>query len=100
MEADIEKTPRLRRVYLEAFGCQMNVLDGELVLSDLRRRGWEISSQADDADLVIFNTCSVREHAEERVHSRVGQLKTRKERDPGFRIAGSPSLASTLFGLT
>jgi tRNA-2-methylthio-N6-dimethylallyladenosine synthase len=87
MEADIETTPRLRRVYLEAFGCQMNVLDGELVLSDLRRRGWEVTAQPDDADLVIFNTCSVREHAEERVHSRVGQLRTRKERDPGFRIA-------------
>jgi len=65
----------------------MNVLDGELVLSEFRRRGWEISTQPDDADLVIFNTCSVRAHAEERVHSRVGRLKARKERDPGFRIA-------------
>ncbi|MEN8148280.1 MAG: MiaB/RimO family radical SAM methylthiotransferase, partial [Planctomycetota bacterium] len=86
MESHTDKTPR-RRVHVEAFGCQMNVLDGELVLSDLRRRGWEISESADDADLVVFNTCSVRAHAEERVISRVGQLKPRKQRDPGFRIA-------------
>jgi tRNA-2-methylthio-N6-dimethylallyladenosine synthase len=76
-----------RRVYLEAFGCQMNALDGELVLSDLDGRGWETAESSDAADLVVFNTCSVRAHAEERVHSRLGQLKGRKERDPGFRIA-------------
>lgn len=76
-----------RRVFLMAFGCQMNVLDGELVLSRLAKDGWSLAADADDADLVIFNTCSVRQHAEDKVMSRIGQLKRRKERDPGFRIA-------------
>ena len=85
MEASTDNSPR--KVYLEAFGCQMNVLDGELVLSDLTRRGYVLTGDPREADLVIFNTCSVREHAEERVHSRLGALKSRKERDPGFRLA-------------
>jgi tRNA-2-methylthio-N6-dimethylallyladenosine synthase len=57
------------------------------VLSDLARRGYEITPDQGSADLVVFNTCSVRAHAEERVQSRIGQLRRRKERDPGFRIA-------------
>ena len=63
MESDELNHVRRRRVYLEAFGCQMNVLDGELVLSTLDDRGWAVADNADDADLVIFNTCSVRAHA-------------------------------------
>jgi tRNA-2-methylthio-N6-dimethylallyladenosine synthase len=65
----------------------MNVLDGELVLSELRRQGWETTGEPDQADLVVFNTCSVRQHAEDRVLSRIGQLRGRKDRDPAFRIA-------------
>lgn len=85
MEQRIDDHPR--KVWLEAFGCQMNVLDGELVLSDLSRRGYVRATREEEADLVVFNTCSVRAHAEERVHSRLGQLRRRKEREPGFRIA-------------
>ncbi len=76
-----------RKVYLEAFGCQMNVLDGELVLSELARNGYAITGDAREADLVVLNTCSVRKHAELRVLSRLGQMKERKAREPGFRIA-------------
>ena len=85
MEKQTDQRPR--RVFLEAFGCQMNVLDGELVLSELIRRGYQVTGNDSDADLVVFNTCSVRDHAEQRVLSRIGHLKARKERDPGFRIA-------------
>ncbi|MFO0972740.1 MAG: tRNA (N6-isopentenyl adenosine(37)-C2)-methylthiotransferase MiaB [Phycisphaerae bacterium] len=64
-------------VYLETFGCQMNVLDSELVLGELLSEGWRPTDDATAADLVILNTCSVRQHAEDKVRSRLGQLRSR-----------------------
>ena len=54
-----------RKLYLETFGCQMNVLDSELVLGQLRAQGYESVEERDDADVILYNTCSVREHAEQ-----------------------------------
>ena len=75
-----------KKLYLETFGCQMNVLDSELVLGQLRARGYESVDDRDDADVVIYNTCSVREHAEQKVWSRLGELRQRKAADPGLVI--------------
>ena len=75
-----------RKVYLETFGCQMNVLDSELVLSQLRARGYEEEADREVADVILYNTCSVREHAEQKVWSRLGELKGRKEADPSLVI--------------
>jgi tRNA-2-methylthio-N6-dimethylallyladenosine synthase len=72
----------MRKIYLETFGCQMNKLDSELVAGDLLRKGFDLTPRADEADVILFNTCSVREHAEQKVYSRLGQLKRRKERQP------------------
>jgi len=66
-------------VYLETFGCQMNELDSELVAGHLRALGYQFTSDRDVADVVLFNTCSVREQAENKVLSRVGRLKIEKE---------------------
>src|SRR4029434_6699257 len=66
-----------RKLYLETFGCQMNVLDSELVLGQLRAQGYESIENRDDADVILYNTCSVREHAEQKVWSRLGELKQR-----------------------
>ena len=77
---------RKRKLYLETFGCQMNVLDSELVLGQLRARGYETVDGRDDADVIIYNTCSVREHAEQKVWSRLGELRQRKADDPGMVI--------------
>ena len=52
-----------RKVFVEAFGCQMNFLDGELAVSRLSEQGWERTADVDEADLVLFNTCSVRSQA-------------------------------------
>ena len=49
-----------RRLYIETVGCQMNVLDSEMVVASLRRRGFELASDLLGADLILFNTCSVR----------------------------------------
>ncbi|MCK6455677.1 MAG: tRNA (N6-isopentenyl adenosine(37)-C2)-methylthiotransferase MiaB [Phycisphaerae bacterium] len=66
-----------RTVYLETMGCQMNVLDSELVMGELLRAGWRSGDDMLSADLVILNTCSVRQHAEDKVYSRLGQLKSK-----------------------
>ena len=76
-----------RRVYVEAFGCQMNFLDGELALTRLAGNGWTRTEDVDAADMVLFNTCSVRDQSENRVWSRLGALRERKARDPAFLIA-------------
>jgi len=75
-----------RKLYLETFGCQMNVLDSELVLGQLRAQGYQSVEDRDDADVIIYNTCSVREHAEQKVWSRLGELRTRKLEDPHLVI--------------
>ena len=75
-----------RKLYLETFGCQMNVLDSELVLSQLRAQGYESTSDRGDADVILYNTCSVREHAEQKVWSRLGELRDRKKEQPGLVI--------------
>jgi len=75
-----------RKLYLETFGCQMNVLDSELVLGQLRAHGYESVDDRKDADIIIYNTCSVREHAEQKVWSRLGELKDRKLNEPGLLI--------------
>jgi tRNA-2-methylthio-N6-dimethylallyladenosine synthase len=64
----------------------MNVLDSELVLGQLRAQGYESVDNRDAADVVIYNTCSVREHAEQKVWSRLGELRQRKADDPGMVI--------------
>ncbi|RME39203.1 MAG: tRNA (N6-isopentenyl adenosine(37)-C2)-methylthiotransferase MiaB [Planctomycetota bacterium] len=70
-----------RTVYLETMGCQMNVLDSELVLGQLRAMGYEPTDRMKQADVVLLNTCSVRDHAEQKVLSRLGEIRKRKERD-------------------
>src|SRR5688500_12487961 len=75
-----------RKLYLETFGCQMNVLDSELVLGQLRAHGYEPVDERDDADVILYNTCSVREHAEQKVWSRLGELRDRKREQPGVVI--------------
>lgn len=76
-----------KRLYIETVGCQMNLLDSELVVAALRNEGYELATDAAGADVVLFNTCSVREHAEEKVYSALGRLKRLKEQNPE-RIIG------------
>src|SRR5450432_4252813 len=75
-----------RKLYLETFGCQMNVLDSQLVLGQLRAQGYQSTDDREQADVIIYNTCSVREHAEQKVWSRLGELRTRKAADPNLII--------------
>ncbi|HUO07602.1 MAG TPA: tRNA (N6-isopentenyl adenosine(37)-C2)-methylthiotransferase MiaB [Phycisphaerae bacterium] len=76
----------MKKIYLETFGCQMNVLDSELVENQLRSLGYSFTPASEDADVVLYNTCSVRERSEQKVWSRLGRLKDRKALDPSFVI--------------
>ncbi len=71
-----------RKLYLETVGCQMNVLDSELVVGTLRRQGFQLTQEPTDADVILFNTCSVRQHAEDKIYSALGRLRPHKQRHP------------------
>ena len=75
-----------RPVYIETYGCQMNVADTELVASILRDAGYRIVDKVESADIILVNTCAVRENAEERVFGRVSQLHGLRARNPGLTI--------------
>ncbi|MBM4109650.1 MAG: radical SAM protein [Phycisphaerae bacterium] len=75
-----------RAVYLETFGCQMNELDSELVGGALRSLGYRFTADAQRAGVILYNTCSVREHAEQKVWSRLGELAERKREDPSLVV--------------
>jgi len=71
---DFPMTPR-PTVYIETYGCQMNVSDTELMLGKLTATGYDAVSAPDGADVILVNTCAIRDHAEQRVIGRIGELK-------------------------
>src|SRR6202051_3933319 len=71
-----------KKLYIETVGCQMNVLDSELVVGSLRRQGYELTETTDEADVIFFNTCSVRQHAEDKIYSALGRLRSHMVRHP------------------
>lgn len=71
-----------KKLYIETVGCQMNMLDSEMVVADLRKRGYELTDNIKLADTILFNTCSVRQHAEDKVYSALGKLRLHKNRYP------------------
>jgi tRNA-2-methylthio-N6-dimethylallyladenosine synthase len=76
----------MARIYIETFGCQMNMLDSELILSRMMERGYRLAERKDEADVILFNTCSVREHAEERALSHAGLVRRLRERKPDLVV--------------
>ncbi|HEY2487850.1 MAG TPA: tRNA (N6-isopentenyl adenosine(37)-C2)-methylthiotransferase MiaB [Candidatus Binataceae bacterium] len=77
---------RRPRVYLETYGCQMNIADSQTVTAVLRRAGYATADKPEDADVILLNTCAIREHAEERVLGRLGDLARIKHRRPEIRL--------------
>ena len=74
-------------VYIETLGCQMNVADTERAATRLRAAGYELTDAPDSAEVIIFNTCSVRERAAQKVYTRIGEV--RKSRAGARPIAPS-----------
>ena len=71
--------PPQKRLYIKTYGCQMNVYDSERMADVLRPLGYAMTEQPDDADLVVLNTCHIREKAAEKVYSELGRIKRIKE---------------------
>ena len=69
-------------LYIETVGCQMNVLDSEMVVASLRPHGYQLVDTVEQADTILFNTCSVRQHAEDKIYSALGHLRRHKQRHP------------------
>src|SRR5215212_4681312 len=80
--------PTRPTVYIETYGCQMNVSDSELVLGKLTALGYESVDGPDGADVILVNTCAIREHAEQRVIGRLGELKRHMKRDSVLGVTG------------
>jgi tRNA-2-methylthio-N6-dimethylallyladenosine synthase len=74
------------RVFIETYGCQMNIADSELVSGVLRRAGYAPAVRLEDADVILLNTCAIREHAEERVLGRLSDLARLKQARPELRL--------------
>jgi len=73
--------------YIETMGCQMNKLDSELIFGQLVRLGFQNTDIPEKAGIIIFNTCSVRQHAEDKVISKIGQLRRRHQEHPEMILA-------------
>lgn len=82
------------KAYVHSFGCQLNVSDGEKIKGILESMGFSFTDSYDDADLILFNTCAVRESAEERVYGILGNIKKYKRNNPNLIIALSGCMAS------
>ena len=75
-----------KKLYIETVGCQMNLLDSEMVVAKLRQEGYELTGDIQEADAILYNTCSVRQHAEDKIYSALGRIKRIKERKPEVAI--------------
>lgn len=77
----------MQKVHIETWGCQMNTADAERMLALLAEQNYALADAAEGADLVLLNTCHIREKARHKVLSRLGELRLMKEKNPGMRIA-------------
>ena len=98
MSTPVDRANRLtpKKAYVETYGCQMNISDGELMEGILAARGYEIASSPEQADVILVNTCAIREHAEQRVIGRVGQLSALKQERPELIIGVTGCMAQRM----
>lgn len=82
LELSHELNAEAKKLYLESYGCQMNFSDSEVVASILEHDGYQTTRNIDDADVILLNTCSIRENAEQRVRNRLTEFKIKKDRNP------------------
>ncbi|MBU1720135.1 MAG: tRNA (N6-isopentenyl adenosine(37)-C2)-methylthiotransferase MiaB [Bacteroidetes bacterium] len=85
-----------QKVYIETYGCQMNFSDSEIVASVLLENGFENTNEISGADLILVNTCSIREHAEQRVINRMREIVSMKKKNKGLLVGVIGCMASRL----
>jgi len=92
----LTKRKRVKKAYIKTFGCQMNVHDSEKMAGLLLREGYAITGDRDEADIIIFNTCSIRQKAEQKFLSELGRVKAMKKSRPGLRVAVAGCIAQQM----
>ena len=90
------RTGKSRKLYIESYGCQMNFSDSEIVSSILFNEGFDTTDTLEGADLVLLNTCSIREKAEQTVRMRLSQINGHKKRNPGLLVGVLGCMAERL----
>lgn len=75
-----------KKIYIETYGCQMNVVDSEVIFSIMSKEGYERTTVMEDADIILANTCSVRDNAEQRIWGRIEVFRKMKESNPGVIV--------------
>lgn len=86
-----------RQVYLETYGCQMNVSDSEIIAAVLRESGYGLTRDINEADIILINTCAIRENAEQKVRRRLAELRAHKARvNPNLTIGVMGCMAERL----
>jgi tRNA-2-methylthio-N6-dimethylallyladenosine synthase len=85
-----------KKFYIESYGCQMNFSDSEIVASILQQEGFGATRQFEEADLILLNTCSIREKAEQTVRKRLTEFKTLKKQKPGVLVGVLGCMAERL----
>ncbi len=88
--------PARKKAFIETYGCQMNVSDSELMQGILAAQGYDTALSPDEADIILINTCAVRDHAEQRVFGRVGELFKLKRERPDLVIGVTGCMAQRL----
>ncbi len=88
--------PTPRKAYVETYGCPMNISDGELMSGILASNGFELVERPEEADVVLVNTCAIRDHAEQRVLGRVAQLNGLKEKNPELLLGVTGCMAQRM----
>ena len=84
------------KAYIKTFGCQMNVHDSEKIGGILRSEGYDLTEERDEADVVIYNTCSIRQKAEQKFLSDLGRMKRAKQKRPGLKIVAAGCIAQQM----
>ncbi len=85
-----------RKLYLESYGCQMNFSDSEIVTAILKKQGFEVTADINEADVIFINTCSIREKAEQTVRNRISQFNSIKKVNPEVTIGVLGCMAERL----
>ena len=84
-----------RKLFIETYGCQMNVGDTEIVVSLMQREGYVYTDRIGEADVILINTCSIRDNAEQRIWGRLAEMKRYRRANPGLVVDLSYHLQPT-----
>jgi tRNA-2-methylthio-N6-dimethylallyladenosine synthase len=85
-----------KKIYVETYGCQMNLADTEIVNGIMNRYGYAVNNNVEDSDIILLNTCSIREHAETKIYQRLNDLKKHKRLNPDLIIGVIGCMAERL----